>query len=256
MQDLVVDRPDDFSEDEEPYTQDLPDIDVSPQSRSSGRKPEPIRPGDTILYYNPIYPAGDRRGRTTTVVISINPQNKSRTLELANNAVLDRGFQVCRIKTYSRGKSTEHPGVFRKIDDFKLQKKEMSKSQRAELMTEGDRAKKILKKNIEVFEGKVGKGSGMLNNFNLEGDGGSSGGGGKKRATTTTEEDSSGSDSESDSDFEEDKLKKKTPNKKSAKEKRDAGGTGAGKESSTKKKKKSSKPRKKKKVGPLVFSKH
>ena len=83
--------------------------------------------------------------------------SQKRTLELANSACLDRETQVCRIKTWSRCKSVEHPGVFRRIDEFKLSKKEMDGKQREATRGEGEgeRARKILKKNIESFEGKV-----------------------------------------------------------------------------------------------------
>lgn len=130
-----------------------------------GRKTEPIRPGDTILYYNPIYPAGDKRGRTTAVVLSVDPHNKRRVLELTTRDCLDRDTQICRIKIWSRGRSVDNPGaMFGRIgEDFKLNKKVMDEKQRTAIRLEGEgegegegaRVKKILKKNMDDFEEKV-----------------------------------------------------------------------------------------------------
>lgn len=78
------------------YTQDNPDAD-DPVPSSGARKNEPIRPGDVILYFDPIFPAGDKRGRREATVISVDPRRKP-VLVLSNSAVLQDSTQVCRTK--------------------------------------------------------------------------------------------------------------------------------------------------------------
>jgi hypothetical protein len=59
-----------------------------------------IRPGDTIKYCDPIYTAGDARGRRETTVMEVRGTHP--LLVLADGAVLGEDHQVCRVKRFHR----------------------------------------------------------------------------------------------------------------------------------------------------------
>mmetsp|Transcript_24891 Transcript_24891/g.49543 ORF Transcript_24891/g.49543 Transcript_24891/m.49543 type:complete len:277 (-) Transcript_24891:297-1127(-) len=158
------------SSEEEPYTQDVPGS--GPRSACAvGRKSEKIRPGDVILYYSHLYPAGDKRGRTHATVTSVDPKS-SPHLRLSNGECLQDDHSVCRVSIVYRGKLIPHQGVFRPVKDFKLSKQSLSPEQMEGIQTEGKRAAAVLKRNVEELEERVGGSmDGMLNAFKFR-DGG------------------------------------------------------------------------------------
>jgi hypothetical protein len=147
---------------EEPYTQDhgnpTPPV-------SYGRKTERIKPGDTILYYDPVFRAGDKRGRRETIVLEVKGTDKTSKLVLANAAILSNSQPVCRVKTVHRGRTIPHPGVFRHVEEYVLRSAritpELEKSLGIE--REGDRLKRIAKEGVEGFKKKFG-GEGFFRN--------------------------------------------------------------------------------------------
>jgi hypothetical protein len=86
---------------------------------------EPIRPGDVIEYYCPVFVYGSKQGLRQATVMSIDP-NRKFILELSNGELLDRDHKVKRIKVLSKFEGEDllldHPGVTRSIEKFKLLK--------------------------------------------------------------------------------------------------------------------------------------
>ena len=96
------------SEDEEPYALDRPSFSAS--SITFDQNCEPMKPGDVLLYYTHLYPAGDERGRREATVIDIDPMGKP-ILTLSNSECLLDDTQVCRIKTLHRNALIDHKGL-------------------------------------------------------------------------------------------------------------------------------------------------
>ena len=181
---------DDSSCDDEPYTQALSNMSTSADSllldsddeREKNRlffnptsperklnqtnitkKKEPIRPGDIISYYHPIYRWGDVRGKRTAKVLSVDPR-RIPILVLDNGEILPEDTKVQRIKILftrivkNRGEGgkwkeeketvlIDHPGVFRCIEDFKLKVRNGRVGVEAGLQAECKRIKSIVQKN-------------------------------------------------------------------------------------------------------------
>ena len=78
------------------YTQEGSD-DASSSIYTCERKNEPIRPGDCLLYYSPVFAAGDKRGKREATVISVDPK-RNPILMLSNSEHLPENTQVCRVK--------------------------------------------------------------------------------------------------------------------------------------------------------------
>lgn len=134
---------------------------------------EPIRPGDVIEYYHPLFIFGDKRGLRTATVISVDPKNRNSVLTLNNGESLPIDVKVRRIKTLFTEQKTnqrtliDHKGVFREIQEFKLVKLNPIKGY--DIPTERDRVNHILQKNMKECQDKL-KASGfavtdMLNDF-------------------------------------------------------------------------------------------
>ena len=141
-------------DDEEPYVQDHSTLSTS-SSIDFDRKRELIKPGDVLLYYTHLYPAGDKRGRRVATVIGVDPKG-SPILTLSNSECLQDDTQVCRIKTLHRNEQIDHKGIFRAITDFKLSKKQLDKSVNVGFRSEGERMAATLKKNLAKFKEAVG----------------------------------------------------------------------------------------------------
>jgi len=124
---------------------------------------EPIKPGDVIEYFSPIYVMGDERGRRITTVISVNPNNKNSNrgvIKVNNDEYLPLDLKIRRIKTlihdkYNNKKTTliDHPGIYRQIEEFKLVK--LNPIDNHHIQTERDRVKNILCDQRKIFEKKV-----------------------------------------------------------------------------------------------------
>ena len=82
---------------------------------------EPMRVGDVIQYYSPIFVAGDPRGLREATVLAIDPK-KENPLVLDNAEYIPNDINVKRIKVISGGELVDHPGIFRPIFRFKLVK--------------------------------------------------------------------------------------------------------------------------------------
>jgi len=103
---------------EVPYTQNL-GLPGGIVRRLDDKPKEPLRPGDVLLYYHPMYVAGARAGLRITQVLEVNP-HQDICLELDNGEVLPKDTQVKRCQEYVNGRLIEHPGVFRCIESFRL----------------------------------------------------------------------------------------------------------------------------------------
>lgn len=93
------------------------------------RQREPLRPGDVIEYTHPIFVNGDKRGRRQATVLSTDP-NRRPMIYLDNGDVLPDDILVARVQTYCQqtGQLLEHPGVFRSIEDFRMQVQQVATS--------------------------------------------------------------------------------------------------------------------------------
>jgi hypothetical protein len=112
---------------EVPYTQNLGIFDDSVLALElSDKKNEPLRPGDVILYNNPVFVAGSRESIRVTQVMSTDP-DLGMPLSLANGEFLPADTYVRRIKEYKYGALIDHPGISRPIENFRFGKRALSK---------------------------------------------------------------------------------------------------------------------------------
>ena len=153
---------------------------------------EPIRPGDVIEYWNPIFVKGSAQGKRTATVLSVDPSNDNDcSLRLSNIEVIPDTLEIRRVKTMSyrkrkdednrikrkrnsdpRSESEElemdiapgpgqidHPGVTRLISDFALQKWKQPKrlEEFMEMETEAKRMGRIMENNRKIMEKKAKK---------------------------------------------------------------------------------------------------
>jgi hypothetical protein len=112
---------DDMDDLDIPYTQAITFDPDEFRMDEEGISNEPIRPGDVIEYYSPIYVAGDPRGLRRATVLSIDPKD-SMPLVLSNGEGLPKNIKVKRVKVVSGDDLLDHPGIFRLICMFKLRK--------------------------------------------------------------------------------------------------------------------------------------
>jgi hypothetical protein len=125
---------DDLADDidmEIPYTQDFGAGQRSKSSALLGKPTEPLRAGDVIFYYNPVFVAGTKQAVTVTQILAIDPsvmkKNKKGQyesdvfpLDLENAAMIPTDTYISRIKEYRNGELFPHHGVRRQIQDFRL----------------------------------------------------------------------------------------------------------------------------------------
>jgi hypothetical protein len=114
-----------------------------------GKSKEPIRPGDVIQYYSPIFVTGDPQGLCETTVLSIDPANKLYPLVPCNGKGLPSTNMVKRIKVILRSNNqlVDHPGIFQSIDHFKLTKRGSATTADA-ISMQVNRLEGIMKKHI------------------------------------------------------------------------------------------------------------
>lgn len=101
-----------------PYTQAInfdPDLNNLDDTVSN----EPIRPGDVIEYYSPVFVVGDKRGLRQATVLSVAPEAEV-ILTLSNGECLPEDTRVKRIKVMDGNELVDHPGIYRAINNFKL----------------------------------------------------------------------------------------------------------------------------------------
>ena len=117
-----------------PYAQNLglpgDDAKLLASSLSNKRK-EPLRPGDVILYHNPMFVAGTRQSLRVTQVVKTDPTQRNIPLELDNGEILPSDTRVKRIREYYDGNLYDHPGIFRFIRDFRFTAKSLSPKERS-----------------------------------------------------------------------------------------------------------------------------
>ena len=155
---------------EEPYTQDTGCLD---DIVSHGRKAERIRPGDVVTYFNPLYPVGDRRGRTEAVVLEVNEGRVNHRLTLANGDVLTDDTKVCRTKQFYKNQTIPHKGIFRPITGFVLKSSALDASLGGDgVVTEGERVAKIVRDGLDKFSTEHGDCGGVLRDFSRSAEGG------------------------------------------------------------------------------------
>lgn len=138
-----------------PYTQAItydPD-DFNMEDENSN---EPIRPGDVIEYFSPIYVAGDKRGLRRATILAVRPKEEI-ILVLSNGEVLLHDSKVKRIKVMLDKELVEHPGIYRPIDKFRLvaAKGVGYKSGADGVLKEAARFGDILQSNVREMQSKA-----------------------------------------------------------------------------------------------------
>jgi len=114
---------------------------------------EPIRPGDVIEYYSPIFVAGDARGLRQATVLSTDPHDDM-PLVLSNGEGLPTNTKVKRIKVNEGGDLLDHSGIFRPIYRFKLSKRGTATAADG-VAHEAARFTKIMQKNMSKLKEKA-----------------------------------------------------------------------------------------------------
>ena len=136
-----------------------------PMPDFSDKNKEPLRPGDVIQYFSPIYCAGDPRGLRTATVISTDPFSKGYMIRLDNTEMVPNEHMVKRIKVVEKGKLYEHPGFYRQINRFVIKKRELVDVDRKQLfLKQSEQVGKIVDRNIAKFR-KTMKEKGLPTDF-------------------------------------------------------------------------------------------
>jgi hypothetical protein len=136
-----------------PYTQAIT-FDPDDFGELEGRSNEPIRPGDVIEYYCPIFVTGDKRGLRQATVLAVDPKD-TMPLVLSNGEGLPNTTKVKRIKVMSGDELVDHPGIFREMNRFHLIKRGNATAADAIAM-EAARFGAIMTKNINKLQEKAG----------------------------------------------------------------------------------------------------
>ena len=131
------------------------------------KKKEPMRRGDVVEYYSPIFCFGDERGKRTSTVVAIDP-SADMVLKLANGDYLGKQDKVKRVKVVvperikrKRQKQkvhvtiVDHPGIFREIQDFNLMKGKEISSAGLHIQTQQERLAQVLKTQKENLVRKM-----------------------------------------------------------------------------------------------------
>jgi len=140
-----------------PYTQaitfDPDDLSIGGSDEEEEQSNEPIRPGDVIEYYSPIFVAGDARGLRQATVLSTDPKDDM-PLVLSNGEGLPTNTKVKRIKVNEGGDLLDHSGIFRPIYRFKLSKRGTATAADG-VAHEAARFTKIMQKNMSKLKEKA-----------------------------------------------------------------------------------------------------
>ena len=123
---------------------------LPPLDDYSGKRREPLRPGDVVQYTHPVFRAGDKRGQRTATVLSTDP-NRTPVLVLDSGDVLpSNDVFVKRIRILDRGTLVPHDGIMRPIAMFRMKRRALKEgdfSVRAGLQKEMERLGSILHTN-------------------------------------------------------------------------------------------------------------
>jgi hypothetical protein len=125
---------------------------------------EPLRPGDVIQYYCPIFCAGDRRGLRNATVLSTDPSSTGSMIRLDNTEMIPNETHVKRIKVIENGKLYAHDGVYRAINRYALTKQALDMGMRQPFLLQAEQIGKIVDANVAKFR-KSMKEKGFPTNF-------------------------------------------------------------------------------------------
>ena len=107
---------------ETPYYQSFALEGASPLQRPLGptkANQEPLRPGDVIQYWHPIFVAGDPQGHRVTQIMAIHPHRTDFVLDLDNGDLLPKDHRIQRVQEWVGNKLYAHDGIYRNMDDFR-----------------------------------------------------------------------------------------------------------------------------------------
>ena len=139
--------------DDVPYTQAI-NFDPEDFGTVKETSKEPIRRGDLIEYYSPIYVAGDARGLRQATVLAVDPKNEM-PLVLSNGENIPNNTKLKRIKIMlETGDLVDHPGIFRPMHRFRLTK-QGSATAADGIVIEASRFGRIMHKHISKLKEKA-----------------------------------------------------------------------------------------------------
>ena len=152
----ILEEEDDAQVDEDfldcPYTQAM-NFDPEMNNLDVEVSNEPMRPGDVIEYYSPIFVVGDTRGLRQATVLAIDPK-KDVILDLSNAECLPNDTRVKRIRVMDGDELYDHPGIFRPIETFKLVAGRV-KGAKSGVMNEAARFGNIFRKNLNKMQAEA-----------------------------------------------------------------------------------------------------
>ena len=135
-----------------PYTQAM-NFDPDMNNLDDEVSNEPMRPGDVIEYYSPIFVVGDKRGLRQATVLGIDP-TADVILNLSNAECLPNDTRVKRIRVIDGNELYDHPGIFRPIETFKLVAGKV-KGSKSGVMNEAARFGDIFRRNLSKMQAKA-----------------------------------------------------------------------------------------------------
>jgi hypothetical protein len=114
---------------------------------------EPLRPGDVIMYHDPVLVVS-RDSRRQAQVRMIEPDSSNIRLSLSTSDLLPLDHEVRRIQEYKDGEVIAHPGLWRPIEHFRLcvgSLTEEDQSGLSGLRDRGVRLHEIIDTGVEEF---------------------------------------------------------------------------------------------------------
>ena len=134
------------------------DIDETGIPDFTSKKNEPIRPGDMMQHWDPIFVSGDKRGLKEASVLSVN-RKRYPMLILSTGDALPPNTNVKRLKVMRRNKLEDHPfGIFRHVTEFKSHTASIKKADEVGAVNKGksDMLKNKLQKHLNKLHDKIG----------------------------------------------------------------------------------------------------
>ncbi|KAL7509978.1 hypothetical protein ACHAXN_009295 [Cyclotella atomus] len=135
-----------------PYTQAM-NFDPDSNNLDDEVSNEPMRSGDVIEYYSPMFVVGDKRGLRQATVLAVSP-DADVILNLSNGECLPEDTRVKRIKVMDGDELFDHPGIYRPIETFKLIAGKV-KGGASGIMNEAARFGDIFRKNLSKMQEKA-----------------------------------------------------------------------------------------------------
>eukprot|EP00956_Cyclotella_meneghiniana_P012527 scaffold17826_cov72-Cyclotella_meneghiniana.AAC.1 len=134
-----------------PYTQAM-NFDPDSNNLDEDVSNEPMRPGDVIEYYSPIFVVGDKRGLRQATILGISPEANI-ILDLSTGDCLPEDTRVKRIKVVEGDQLFDHPGIYRPIESFKLIAGKVKGG--SGIMREASRFGDIFRSNLSKMQAKA-----------------------------------------------------------------------------------------------------